>query len=75
MRHCYGLVVIASLGLGGCAGMRGFRPLSADCRAEINHCLAQCPATPASSGSYNGPDGAFDSRTDCQRQCDAICNK
>jgi hypothetical protein len=77
MARSIALVLMLSFpSLLGCASMRGFRPVSADCRARINHCMGQCaPETsPASNSAYNGPSNGFDSRTACERNCDAICN-
>jgi hypothetical protein len=69
-------IVIASAWLSACVGMRGFAALSQDCRARISHCMGQCApeVAPSHNTAFNGPTTGFDSRSDCQRRCDAICN-
>jgi hypothetical protein len=57
----------------GCAGTHGFRPLSTECRERINQCVGQC--APEMSRPPNDARNTYDSRTACERQCDAICNK
>jgi hypothetical protein len=69
-RICLSLVFFAS----ACASMRGLHPVSAECREQVNHCLATC----SSDSGKNTPQPTsvdWDSRSSCERHCSEICNK
>jgi hypothetical protein len=52
----------------GCAGLRSWRPLSADCRAQVDRCLADCP-----TGAPRPSEALGDSRTACESRCGDVC--
>jgi hypothetical protein len=52
----------------GCAGLRGWRPLSEECRARIDRCLADCPP-----GAPRPSEPLGDSRTVCESHCGDVC--